>query len=449
MENSETLMTAGSIRGHILQFALPLMLGNLFQQLYNAVDSVIVGRFIGSSALAAVSSSGNLIFLVVGFFIGIANGAGVVIAYCLGSGDRRRTETAVHTAVAIGLAGSALLTVLGTVFAVPVLRMMNTPPEVLKESAVYFRVYFSGSLGFVMYNVFVGILQASGDSRHPLIYLVVSSVINAVLDLALVAGLHMGVGAAAFATIMSQVLSALLCMNRLLRTEGAIRFIPSKIRLNRSMTAVIMRQGLPSGLQNSIMSFSNVVIQSYINTYGAYAMAGIGAYIKIEAFTFIPITSFSMALTTFVSQNLGAREYGRIGKGVRFGVLTTVITAQVLGVTLMIFARQLVGLFDSTPEVIYYGMMRARIVTPFFFLCAATHSLAAVLRGLGKPVIPMFVFLFAWCAMRILILVVADLFVHTIVTTYAVYPVTWTISTTAMLICAARERRVLQRETAA
>lgn len=429
------MMISGSIPGKIIAFMIPIALSNLFQQLYNAVDSMIVGNFVGSSALAAVSSSGNLIFMIVGFFNGIAIGAGVVIARYLGAKDAKNTETAVHTTVALGLVFSVLMTIIGMVFVPPLLRLMGTPASVLPQSISYLRIYFAGSVGFVMYNVFVGILQAAGDSEHPLIYLVISSGINLVMDLLLVAVFHFGVAGAAFATVMSQVVSALLCMNLLMRVDADYRLRWSRVRLTKDMTLRIIRYGIPSGVQNSIMSLSNVVIQSYINSYGEAAVAGIGAYTKVEGFCFIPVSSFAMAITTFVSQNLGAGEYERTRKGVRFSAAATLVSAQALGLLLFAFRYPLIGLFDSNPAVIQFGADRAKFTCLAFFLCAFTHFFAAVMRGAGKPLIPMFVFMFCWCLVRVLILTITDQFVHTVTTTYLVYPITWTISTITLAIC--------------
>ena len=427
-------MTEGSIQKKLIGFALPLFLGNLFQQLYNAVDSLIVGNFAGSTALAAVSSAGNLIFLIIGFFNGISMGAGVVIARFIGAEDKKNTELSVHTTVALGLVSSVLMTLIGVGLTPFILKLMSTPDSVYAQSVMYFRVYFAGSLGFVMYNIFMGILQASGDSKHPLYYLMFSSLINVVLDLILIAGFHMGAGAAAFATVISQLSSAILCLRRLMRVEADYRIDFKKLGMTAKMVKRILHFGLPSGLQNSIMAFSNVVIQSYINSFGAMAMAGIGAYVKVEGFMFIPVTSFCMAITTFVSQNIGAGKIERMKKGVRFGAFCTLASAEFLGVLLFVFAEPIVRLFDSNPDVVFYGVERAHIVTLFFFMCAFTHFMSAVLRGVGKPMVPMFVFLFCWCVARILILTISSMYVHTIYMTYVVYPITWTISTVTLIV---------------
>ena len=434
MNVKANLMTEGPIQKKLIGFALPLFLGNLFQQLYNAVDSLIVGNFAGSNALAAVSSAGNLIFLIIGFFNGISMGAGVVIARFIGAQDRKNTEIAVHTTVTLGLISSVLMTLIGVGFTPYILTLMSTPDAVYAQSVIYFRVYFAGSFGFVMYNIFMGILQASGDSKHPLYYLMFSSLVNVVLDLVLIAGFHMGVGAAAFATVMSQLSSALLCLRRLMKVDADYRIVPKKLGMTAKMVKRILNFGLPSGLQNSIMAFSNVVIQSYINSFGPMAMAGIGAYVKVEGFMFIPVTSFCMAITTFVSQNMGAGKIDRMKKGVRFGAFCTLASAEILGFILFVFAEPIVRLFDSNPDVIFYGVERAHVVTLFFFLCAFTHFMSAVLRGVGKPMVPMYVFLFCWCVARVLILAISSLYVHTIYMTYVVYPITWTISSVTLIL---------------
>ena len=314
-------MTSGSIPKQMVFFALPILLGNLFQQLYNTVDSLIVGNFLGSQALAAVSSSGNIIFLMIGFFNGVAIGAGVVISRYFGAREIERMQNAIHTTVAFGLIVSFIMTLVGIFFTPTLLRWMGTPDSVMAASVTYFKIYFLGSFGSIMYNFFVGILQAVGDSKHSLYYLIVSSVVNIVLDLFFIAVLKMGVGSAALATIISQYISAGLCLYLLLTTTGTHRIVPSKVKIHKELLGEILKYGLPSGFQNSIIGLANVVVQSNINSFGDMAMAGCGAYSKIEGFAFLPITSFTMALTTFVGQNLGARQYDRVLKGAKFGMI--------------------------------------------------------------------------------------------------------------------------------
>lgn len=430
-----TLMTEGSIGKKILAFAFPLFLGNLFQQLYNTADSLIVGNFLGSNALAAVSSSGNLIFLMVGFFHGIAMGAGVVIARYYGARELQEVKKAVHTTIAFGLAAGAFLTIAGTLLTSRILVWMGTPADVLPESAAYFRIYFMGSLSFVMYNVFVGILQSVGDSRHPLIYLIVSSVINILLDLLLVGMLGFGVGAAAFATILSQFISALLCLFRLMyESPEDYKVFLCQIRFDLPMLKQIISNGLPAGFQNSIIALANVVVQSNINKFGKMAVAGCGAYSKIEGFGFLPITCFSLALTTFISQNLGAKQYDRAKKGARFGILCSITMAELVGIFIYFFIPALIGAFNRTPEVVAYGTAQARIVTLFYFLLAFSHCIAGILRGAGKASVPMLTMLCFWCIVRVTYITLIVHFLPVINVIFWAYPLTWSLSSIVFLI---------------
>lgn len=413
---------------------MPMFLGNLFQQLYNTADSLIVGNFLGSNALAAVSSSGNLIFLMVGFFNGIAMGAGVVIARFFGARDIENMQKAIHTTIAFGLVASIILTIVGMILAPQILILMDTPANVLPESVTYFRIYFAGSIGLVMYNIFVGILQAIGDSKHPLNYLIISSVINVILDIVLITFFHMGVGAAAFATIISQFISATLCLIRLLRSKEEYRVSLKKIGFDKEMLKMIIRYGLPSGLQNSIIAIANVVVQSNINAFGEMAMAGCGAYSKIEGFAFLPITSFTMALTTFVGQNLGARQYERARKGAKFGMLCSMGIAEFIGIVMFISAPILIAAFNNDPEVVSFGTDRARTSALFFFLLAYSHCISAILRGAGKSMVPMVVMLIFWCVVRVTFLIVLAPIVNSIDIVYWVYPLTWSLSSIAFFI---------------
>ena len=421
-------MTSGSISKRMIFFALPLLLGNLFQQLYNTVDSLIVGNFLGSSALAAVSSSGSLIFMLIGFLSGISSGAGVVVSRYFGAEDKQGVHRAVHTTVAFGLVAGILMTLVGVLMSPQILRWMGTPESVMPESIIYLQIYFSGSLGFVMYNIFVGILQAIGDSRHPLYYLMISSVINLVLDILFIEVFHTGVGGAAIATVISQVFSAILCFIQLLRTNDSYQLKITKIRFDSEMLGQIIRIGLPSGVQNSIIAFANVVVQSYINAFGEMAMAGYGAYSKIEGFAFLPINSFTLAMTTFVGQNLGAGQEERTRRGARFGILATMVLAEIIGVVVFLLAPQLIAAFDSTPEVIRFGVEKARTAALFYFLLAYSHSVASILRGAGKAVVPMIIMMTFWCAIRVVFLAVGIPLTHAIQMVYVVYPLTWALS---------------------
>ena len=433
-KSSATLMTEGPVWKRIVFFAIPVFWGNLFQQLYNTVDSLIVGNFLGSSALAAVSSSGALIFLMVGFFNGIAVGAGVVTAKYFGSRDYEKLQLSIHTIVAFGIICGVFFTVVGPFIAPSILRLMGTPSEVLPMSITYFRIYFLGSFAFVMYNFFVGILQAVGDSKNPLKYLIISSIINVILDLLFIAVFKFGVGAAALATIISQFLSALMCLNRLLKNPEIIRLHINKIKIDKDILRQVISNGIPAGIQNSVISIANIFVQSNINSFGEMAVAGCGSYMKIQGFGFLPITCFAMALTTFISQNLGACEYKRAKKGAVFGVICSVTLAEIIGVFIYILIPYLVSAFSTTPEVIRIGTMQARTDSLFYFLLAYSHCMAGIFRGSGKSKVPMYVMLICWCAIRVTYITVALHFVNDIQMIFFAYPITWTLSTIAFTI---------------
>lgn len=435
-QNSKSLvvLTEGPIWKRIIAFAFPLFLGNLFQQLYNTADSLIVGNFLGDEALAAVSSSGSLIFLLVGFFNGIAVGAGVIVARYYGARQFNKLSQAIHTLIAFGLVSGLLLMILGLGLTPLILRWMGTPADVLPSSIIYFRIYFAGSIGFVMYNVFMGILQSVGDSRHPLQYLIISSVINVILDLLFIGVFRMGVGSAAAATVISQVVSALLSFIRLLRSPSEYRVSIKKIGFNPVMLKQIFTYGLPAGMQNSIISIANVVVQANINAFGSAAMAGCGAYFKIEGFGFLPITCFAMALTTFVGQNLGAHNYDRAKKGARFCILCSITTAELVGLGIYLAAPFLISLFADSKEAIQFGVLHARTTTLFYFLLALSHCMAGIFRGAGKAIVPMVVMLICWCIIRITYITTIMHFVDVINAVFWAYPLTWSLSSVFFLI---------------
>lgn len=434
MRESSSRMTEGSIAWKIISFALPLFLGNLFQQLYNVADTLIVGNLIGNTALAAVSSTGSLVFLLVGFFNGIAIGEGVVISRRFGAKDIPAMQTAIHTALAFGITAGILMTVVGVLLSPQILIWMDTPDEVMDLSVEYIRIYFAGGLGMVLYNTCTGIMQAVGDSRHPLMYLIISSVLNVILDIVMISVFHLGVGGAALATIISQFISVILCLTRLMRVKEAYRVSLRKIRFDWPTLKQILHNGLPSGLQNSIISFANVVVQANVNSFGEMAIAGTGAYTKIEGFAFLPITSFTMALTTFVSQNLGAKEYERAKKGSRFGLICAMGMSELIGAVIYITVPVLLRAFTDEPLSIEYGMNRARICALFYCLMAFSHGVAAVLRGAGRSVIPMITMLIFWCVVRVGFLTIFVPMTGSFSTISWVYPLTWSLSTVTFLI---------------
>lgn len=427
-------LTEGSIQKGIIAFAIPLFLGNLFQQLYNTADSLIVGNFLGSEALASVSSSGNLIFLMVGLFNGISIGAGVVVARYFGAKDWENVEKAVHTIIAFGIVAGLALTALGIFLAPLILQWMGTPADIIDGSTLYFRIYFLGSLAFVLYNICVGILQSVGDSRHPLYYLIISSLINIVLDVVFIGVFHMGVGAAAAATAISQTVSMVLCLSRLMRTHEVYRVSFKKVRFHVEHLKRIIYNGLPAGCQNSIISFANVIVQSNINAFGKMEVAGQGVYAKIEGFAFLPITCFAMALTTFISQNLGAQQYERAKKGARFGILCSIIIAESVGVIIFSLAPQLISLFDTTAAVVNSGAGRATICAFFYCFLAFSHCIAGVMRGAGRAMVPMIVMMISWCLIRVFYITVTIHYIPHIEVINWAYPLTWFISSVIFLV---------------
>ena len=391
-QRAQLSMIEGSIWRSMLAFAVPIFLGNLFQQLYNAADTLIVGNFIGKEALAAVSSSGNLIFMLAG----------------------------------------AVMTVVGVALTPQILRWMGTPENVLPNSIAYFRTYFYGSIANFLYNISTGILQAVGDSKRPLYYLIVSSLVNVGLDLLFVAVLGYGVASAAAATVISQAVSALLCMIRLVRTDDVYHVDLRKLRLDGGTLKLMVKFGLPSGVQNSVIGFANVVVQANINAFGDNAMAGCGSYTKVEGFAFLPVTCFTMALSTFVSQNLGAEQYDRVKRGAKFGIACSVTMAEAVAIWLL--APWLIGLFNNDPAVVAYGVRQARVISLFYCLLALNHCIAGVLRGAGKAMVPMLVMLACWCVLRVSYITVAVKIWNDILVVFTAYPLTWTCSAILFLI---------------
>ena len=432
--NRSTDMTTGSIWKRMVSFAVPVFLGNLCQQLYNTVDSVIVGKFVGKQALAAVASSGNLIFMMTGFFMGLFIGAGIVIAQYFGARNYEKVRSAVHTDIAFALCCGVLLTLLGVFFTPTILTWMRTPADVLSTSILYFRLYFLGSLATILYNAGMGILQAVGDSRSPLYYLVISSVVNVALDLLFVGAMDMGVAGAAVATVISQVVSAVLCIIKLTRSDGPYRLEIKRIGFDLPLLKKITSQGVPSGVQNSIIAIANVVVQSNINTFGSDAMAGCGSYAKVEGFVFLPITSFAMALTTFTGQNLGAGQYDRAKRGARVGFTCSMLLAELIGLTLLLVAPYAIALFNDDPAVIAIGVRQTRTEALFYFALAFAHSISAVMRGAGRAKMPMYTMLVCWCVIRVTYITLALKVWPDIITIFWAYPITWCLSCVVFLL---------------
>lgn len=434
MQSKKISLIEGPIWKSMLLFALPVFLSNAFQQMYNAFDTWCVGHFISDEALAAVSSSGSLIFMMISFFQGLSMGAGVVIARSFGAKQYGSMRKAIHTAIAFGLVVGVVLTVVGVALTPTILGWMGTPSEVLPRSISYFKYYFFGAIFIVMYNIFVGILHAVGDSKHPLYYLIISTFVNIGLDVLFVGILGFDVGAAAMATTISQGISALLCFIHLLKVDTPYKVRLKEVRFDKESLKEIIRYGVPSGIQNSVIAIANVVVQSNINSFGKSAMAGCGSYSKLEGFVFLPVTCFTQALSTFVGQNLGAGQHDRVRKGTRFGIACSCLLAEIVGVISYVFAPQMIGFFSETQEAINFGVRHMRTICLFYCLLAFSHCIAGIMRGAGKATVPMFTMLACWCVFRVTYITVAVKIVNELTTVSLAYPITWSLSSIIFLI---------------
>lgn len=429
-----TVMTEGSIWKKILFFSIPLILGNLFQQLYNTVDSIIVGNYIGSEALAAVGSSGSLINLLIGFCIGASAGAGVVIAQFYGAQDREGVRKAVHTTIAIAIAAGAVLTVVGIVATPILLKAMGTPQEVFDQASIYLKVYFGGILFSVVYNMSAGILNAVGNSKRSLVYLMIAATSNIFLDLLFVVVLKMGIVGAAIATDISQLLSCIFIILFLVRSEDVYRVKLKDIRCYDNLLGKILKIGLPTGVQNIVISLSNVIVQSSVNSFGAVAMAGFAAYIKVDGFNILPVLSYSMAATTFVGQNVGAGRLDRVKKGMYVSVAMGIIYTVCTGILLLTFAPQVIGVFTQNGKVVEYGVYIMKFFCPFYWMLGILHILAGTIRGTGKTMQAMVVFLFSLCIFRVLWIWGAMSVSHKIGGVMLGYPLSWLVGLVMILI---------------
>ena len=401
------------------------LLRKLFQQLYNTVDTWVVGNFVSNEAFSAVGTVGPIINMLIGFFMGLSSGAGVVISQYYGAKKHEDVSRAVHTSLVMTLILAVLFTGLGLGMIPFMLSLMNTPAEVIPESTAYLRIYFSGVVGLMVYNIGAGILRAVGDSKRPFYFLVVCAVLNTLLDLAFVLGLGMGVEGVALATVLSQGVSAVLVVHTLIRSDSCIRLVPSKLRLHMPLLKKIFKVGVPAALQMAITSFSNVFVQSYINFFGADCMSGWTAYAKVDQLLFLPMQSISLASTTFVGQNLGCGQEERARRGVRIAVLMAVVSAVVLMIPVLIFAAPVVAFFNAKPEVVQYGTMLLRLLSPFYVLCCFNQIYSGALRGAGDSRAPMVIMLISFVAFRQVYLFAMSRIANQIIPIAMGYPAGW------------------------
>lgn len=433
-KKNTVLMTEGGIFKNLLFFATPLILGNLLQQMYNAVDSIIVGNYVGSNALAAVGAGASLIYLLIAFSLGASVGAGVIVSQYLGAKEKEGVHKAVHTALAISIILGLILTAGGILFSRKLLVMMNTPAEILDDAACYLRIYSCGLIFNVVYNMAAGILNAAGNSRRSLMYLAAAAVVNIFMDLLLIAGLKIGVAGAAIATNFSQAISCILALWFLFRVPADYRISLKSLRIHKAMALRIIQIGLPTGIQNMVISFSNILIQASINQYGATAVAGFSAYLKIDGFNILPVLSFSMAITTFIGQNYGAGKYDRMKKGMWVTLLMGIVYTVLTGILLLTFSGQIMRLFSEDVDVIAYGQTAMRYFCPFYWILAILHSLAGTVRGTGKSIPPMVVLLVSLCLFRIVWIQLVLPYYTSIEGIFILYPVSWLVGAVLMIL---------------
>ena len=393
-------MTEGNITRHIILFALPLLAGNIFQQMYNMVDTWVVGKFVSNEAYAAVGTVGPIVNMLIGFFMGLSSGAGVVISQYYGAKRFEEVRKTVHTALAMTLLLGVLFTGIGLTMAPFMLRLMKTPENVLPESTAYLTIYFSGILGLMLYNIGSGILRAVGDSQRPFYFLVVCAVMNTVLDLVFVLCFDMGVRGVALATILSQATSAVLILITLLRTDECIKLHPRQLRIHWDILKKIFRVGIPAAIQMAITAFSNIFVQSYINHFGDNCMSGWTTYAKVDQLLFLPMQSIALASTTFVGQNLGCNQVERARKGVNRALLLAISSTLILMGPVLAFAPQIVAFFNDKPEVVEYGSLLLRWMTPFYILCCFNQVYSGALRGAGNSKAPMVIMLSSFVVFR-------------------------------------------------
>lgn len=377
-------MTQGNILHHIISFALPLLLGNLFQQLYNTVDTWVLGNYVSNEAYSAVGNVSPIVNMLIGFFMGLSAGAGVVISQYYGAGQMEKVQNTVHTAIVMTLGLAVVFTGIG-LFMIPyMLDLMKMPDEVIPEATTYLSIYFSGILGLMLYNIGAGILRAVGDSRRPFYFLVVCAVMNTVLDLVFVLVFKMGVEGVALATILSQAVSAILVLITLIRTNNCVKLSVKKLRVHWDILKKIIFVGIPAALQMAVTSFSNVFVQSYINYFGPDCMSGWTTYSKVDQLLFLPMQSISLATTTFVGQNLGKGLVDRAKKGIQTSLLVACGATALLMIPVIAFAPPLAAFFNAKEEVIGYSTLFLRWLTPFYVLCCFNQIHGAALRGAGN-----------------------------------------------------------------
>ena len=423
-------MTEGNIIRHIITFAFPLLIGNVFQQLYNTVDTWVVGNYVSNEAFSAVGTVGPIINMLIGFFMGLSSGAGVVISQYYGAKRYDEVHDTVHTSLVMTLVMGVIFTGIGLAMTPYMLQLMNTPDNVMPESTAYLTIYFSGILGLMIYNIGGGILRAVGDSQRPFYFLVVCAIMNTVLDLVFVLVFKMGVEGVALATILSQGISAILIIITLMRTDTCIKLRLRDLKINFAMLGKIFRVGIPAAIQMAITSFSNIFVQSYINYFGDNCMSGWTAYAKVDQLLFLPMQSISLASTTFVGQNLGRNLVDRAKEGVKKSLMIAVVATAVMMIPIMIFASPIVAFFNSKPEVVEIGTTLLLWLSPFYVLCSFNQIYSGALRGAGNSRAPMIIMLTSFVVFRQVYLFIMARICNEIIPIAMSYPAGWLLCST-------------------
>lgn len=426
-------ITEGVIWKQLLIFFFPILMGTFFQQMYNTVDTIIVGRLVGTEALAAVGATGPLVSMVNGFFIGVSSGATVVLSQAYGAGDRKGVSDSIHTGVALSLVLGVMLTAIGICLGGRVMGWMGTPENCMADATTYLRIYFAGSIGTVVYNMGAGILRAMGDSKRPMLFLMVTCILNVVLDLLFVAVLHMGVAGAALATVLSQMISAVLPIVVLLRQKED-RLELRKLRIERSLLGRILRIGIPAGLQFVTFDFSNILIQSGVNSFGDITMAAWTAHGKTDALTWMVTGAFGVSITTFVGQNFGAQKYSRIRKGTWTCLAMGVVMVAALDALLLAFRTPILGIYTDNPEVIAVGSMVMLSIMPYEFLFMPIEVFAGTMRGVGNSLMPTLITGSCVCLFRVVWLMTAVRHWHSLKTLTLSYPLSWALAAAVFLV---------------
>lgn len=430
-------MTSGGIVALLLNFAAPLLLGNIFQQLYNTVDTWVVGNYVGKNAFSAVGTLSPIINTIIGFFIGFSNGACVIISRHFGAGDKEKVQRAVHTFVTVTLILCVVFTILGIALTPLMLDLIKSPAEVRSEQYTYLSIYFAGVTGLLLYNMGSAILRAVGNSVYPFLFLVVSALLNTAMDLVFVIAFDMGTAGVAYATIAAQLVSAILVMAMLFKTDSSVRVRLKSLRIDRKILGGIFRIGLPAALQMSVTAFSNIFVQSYINFFGSDCMGGWTAYSKIDQLLFLPMNSLSLATQTFVGQNLGRKLTDRTRRGVRTSLFMSMLCTAVLIIPVVAFAPSLVRFFidESEAGVIHYGTLFLRMISPFYVMCCLNQIYGGALRGAGEAKVSMVIMLGSFVLFRqIYLFVVSNYVSNTVVAISLGYPFGWLLCSILMLV---------------